>query len=312
MATEKDSKKQQQCSPRAGRFDLQDTKRCEKCSTKIGWVSLLVGVAGATVKIIVGVLGRSRALIGSGLCNLSDISSALAVLYGTGLSGKAASTRYQYGFGKLEFIAQVSVGGLMILGTVVMMMSSLIDIGKHTVEMPHMFVFFVAIFSAFANGLVYKYSHCAAKQLNSPALRADAEHNKVDVVSAVLVAIGVMATRAGLYWADPLIAVFEGVHVIHASVVIFWDGFKGLMDTSVPRDYTENIRAKVSRLEEVKKVSSVRARPAGPKIFVDLAVEVDPGLSILESKKLVLYLKRLLRAEDRHVGSVSVQVLPVR
>jgi len=287
-------------------------EKCESCSTRISWLSLIVGFVLAAIKLVVGYLGRSRALIGSGMCNLSDITSALAVIFGTAIAWKPANPRYQYGLGKLEFIVQISMSGLMIAGTLVVIFSSFLDIGQRVIVIPHMFVFFVAVFSGIANGIVYKYAFCAARQLNSPAMKAVAEHNKVDVASAALVAVGVLATRAGLYWADPLIAIFECAQVIHASWVIFWDGFKGLMDTSVSDDYIQRIRKKVGEVREVKKVALVQARASGPKIFVDVAVEVDPGLTVLDSKKLVLYLKYLLRHEDRHVGNVFVQVLPVR
>lgn len=83
-----------------------------------------MGLVLAAIKLVVGYLGRSRALIGSGMCNLSDITSALAVLFGTAIVLKPANPRYQYGLGKLEFIVQISMSGLMIAGTLVVIFSS--------------------------------------------------------------------------------------------------------------------------------------------------------------------------------------------
>ena len=51
---------------------------------------------------------RYQALIGSGLCNMSDVLSSIVVIIGVKFSKKPADHRYPYGYGKIEFIAQDS------------------------------------------------------------------------------------------------------------------------------------------------------------------------------------------------------------
>jgi cation diffusion facilitator family transporter len=284
--------------------------KCELCAQRTSWVGLISGFFLATFKLGIGFLGGSRALMGSGMCNLSDISSSIIVMLGVKYSRKGANKKFHYGYGKVESIAQVAVGVLMMAGNVVLIFSSFVVIAKRAIIIPHMVVFFTAIISAIVNGLIYKFAHCGAKELNSPALRSHAEHNKIDVASSLLVAIGVMATRIGLHWADPVIAIFEAVHVVHGSWVIFWDGFKGLMDTSVPGEYIDDICERIYEIGEVKKVANIKARQSGQKFYLDVSVTVDPKMSVLESKNLVQRIRRHLKESDRYIGSILVQVIP--
>jgi cation diffusion facilitator family transporter len=270
----------------------------------------MAGTVLAALKITMGILGRSHALIASGMCNISDVTSGFMVILGVKYSKKPPNQRYQYGYGKIEFIAQMVVSMLMILGNIVLLLSSFVIMARRVIVIPHIVVFFVAIISAIVNGLIYKFASCCARELNSPALRSHAEHNKIDVASSLLVAVGIIATRIGMHWADPVIAIFECAHVIHGSWVILWDGLKGVMDTSIKQDYIDQVKDNIYELDEIKKVGRIKARQSGSRVFMDITIGIDSELSILDSKRVVQKLKSHLHSRDRHLGDIHVQVVP--
>ena len=290
---------------------MKDPKKCESCAKKVLIVSVLVNLALAVFKLVVGFMGRSRALIGSGLCNLSDFSTSIAAAIGVKYAKKPANKQYPYGYGKVEFIVQVSIGILMVLGTVALILSSFVVMAKRIFVVPHVIVFFVAMMSALVNGLIHKFAHCSAKELNSPVLKAHAEHNKIDVISSLMVAVTIPAARMGLHWIDPLVAIFEAVHVLWGSWFIFWEGLKGAMDSSLAKGYNDNIVESCLEVRGVEKVSKVRSRQLGRKVFLDIVIHADPSLSVLDSQRIAGELKAHLRAEDRHIGKILVQVVPV-
>ncbi|MBF0571461.1 MAG: cation transporter [Candidatus Omnitrophica bacterium] len=289
---------------------IKDPKKCEACARKTIIWGIVANVFLAAFKLFVGFLGRSRALIGSGLCNLSDVGSSIVVILGVRYSKKPADEKYPYGYGKIEFIAQVGMSVLMILGTVALILSSFIVIAKKIIIVQHTVVFFVAILSAIISGLLFKFSHCGGKELNSPSLKAHAEHNKIDVVSSILVAIGVILTRFGLHWVDPAIAIFECAHVLHGSFGILKDGLLGIMDTNLPENYLEIIKNRVLSVKGIKHVSKVRARQTGRKIILDITMQMDPNISVLEAKAINQSVRAFLRSEDRYIGNIAIQVVP--
>jgi len=173
-----------------------------------------------------------------------------------------------------------------------------------------MVVFFAAILSAGINALIYKFADCGSRQLNSPALAANAEHNKIDAASGILVAIGVLATRAGLHWIDPLIAIVESLHTLHGSAVIFKDAIKNLLDASLPQEYITDITEQVSQVKNVQRVNIMRARQSGSKIFLDFEIEIDPQHSVLASKKIKQTIKDQLRKKNNYIGNIHIMVVP--
>lgn len=289
----------------------KNENKCRRCAELTSIIGLVAGLLLAAFKLTIGFIGRSRALMASGMCNIGDVSSSIAVLLGMHYSQKAPTKRYHYGFGKLEFIIQVAISGLMILGTIIIMSHSFIIIAKRHVIVPHIVVFFVAIVSAIVNGLIYKFAKCGAKQLNSPVLTSHARHNKIDVIASLLVAIGVIAARFGLHWVDPLVAIFECLDIVYGSWHIFWSGFKGLMDTNVSKEYAEKVKHNALEVKDVLGVPLVRARQSGSKMFLDIAIEVSPSTSVVASKRIIQSLRAHLRQKDRHIGNIFVQLVPV-
>ncbi|MBF0479893.1 MAG: cation transporter [Candidatus Omnitrophica bacterium] len=288
----------------------KSSEKCEACARNTILAGILANFFLAIFKLFVGFLGRSRALIGSGLCNLSDVGSSFVVIIGIKFSKKQADNRYPYGYGKIEFIAQVVMSVTMILGTVALILSSFIVIAKRTLVIQHMVVFFVAILSAIINALIFKFSHCGGKELNSPSLKAHAEHNKIDVISSLLVAVGVIVTRKGMHWVDPAIAIFECAHVLHGSLGILKEGLRGIMDTNLPGGYLENVKTTVLRVKGVNKVTQVRGRQSGRQIVLNIIMQLNPDITVLEAKKINASVKAYLRGEDKHIGNISIQVTP--
>ncbi|MBF0489287.1 MAG: cation transporter [Candidatus Omnitrophica bacterium] len=290
---------------------VKNLKKCESCMNRtIAW-GLIANLFLAGFKLFVGFLGRSRALIGSGLCNLSDTTSSIAVIIGVKYSKKPADSRYPYGYGKVEFITQILISCFMIIGTLALIFSSFIILAKRVFVVPHMVVFFVALLSALINALLYKFSHCGATELNSPVLKAHAEHNKIDVISSLLVAIAVLAARKGMHWVDPAVAIFESVHVIHASVVILLEGLKGSMDRNMDEEFRDQIKEHILKVDGVKNVNDVKARQTGRAIILDIVLQLDPNISVLQAKMINQKIKSLLRGVNKYIGHIALQVVPM-
>ncbi|MBF0123280.1 MAG: cation transporter [Candidatus Omnitrophica bacterium] len=284
--------------------------KCESCARKTILAGIVANLFLAAFKLFVGFMGRSRALIGSGLCNLSDVFSSIVVIIGVKYSKKAADGRYPYGYGKIEFVAQVVMSVFMILGTLALILSSFIVIAKRIFIIQHVVVFFVAILSAVISAFIYKFSHCGGEELNSPSLKAHAEHNKIDVISSLLVAIGVVVTHMGLHWVDPVIAIFEAAHVLHASVGILQNGLKGMVDRNLPEEYLSKIRDLVLSVKGIHSVRKIRARQTGRQIVLDLSMQIDPNISVLEAKRINQTVRAFLRSEDKHIGHISIEDVP--
>lgn len=253
---------------------------CKTCEKNVGWIGLWTTIGLGSFKLYIGLLSGSRALVASAFCSLTDVAGAFSIITSTGFSQKPISSKYPYGYGKVEFIVTMIVSLFILLGTILLFISSFIFILQKVHIAPGWVAFFAALLSSALSWIKYKFANCVALESGSPAIHAHAEHNKIDSITAIFVAVGVLFGRFGLGFLDPLIAIFEAGHVLFASGEIFNKGIRGLMDASVSHDKLLKIENASLTVEGVKNVSQIRARQTGRDIFVDVAIKLQRDTSV--------------------------------
>jgi cation diffusion facilitator family transporter len=117
---------------------------------------------------------------------------------------------------------------------------------------------------------------------NSPAILADAFENRADAISSVAVIAGIIAARVIHPILDPIAALI-------VCVIIFWncqeqlrEAAAGLMDRGLSEGRIEAIRDLAGAQLGVASVAFVRTRQTGVHYWVDLGIEIAPGLTVEE------------------------------
>lgn len=98
----------------------------------IGLLTLCVNILLMAVKITVGILGNSYALVADGIESAGDILSSLVTWMGFQLSLRPPDENHPYGHGKLESLAGVFSGGALLVAAIIIGWNAIIEI--HT---PH-------------------------------------------------------------------------------------------------------------------------------------------------------------------------------
>lgn len=79
--------------------------------------SLIVNIVLVIVKFIVGIIGKSSALVADGIHSLSDLATDLVAIIGSKLSNKPADDEHPYGHGRIEYVTSIIIGiVILILG----------------------------------------------------------------------------------------------------------------------------------------------------------------------------------------------------
>jgi divalent metal cation (Fe/Co/Zn/Cd) transporter len=129
----------------------------------------------------------------------------------------------------------------------------------------------------------------AADKYGSQALAADALHFSSDVLSSLVVLIGLICVNIGsalkistLNIADPLAALGVSLLVIITSFRLGKQTIEVLLDTA-PKGVLTEVLHEVHQINGVLNVANVRVRASGPRVFIDLNI----GLSRNESHRVV-------------------------
>ena len=118
-------------NPAKGRRSLPMLKgpikpeHCRRCARIAPWFSFWGNLALATHKLVVGILGRSTALVADAIHSFGDVIGSASILIATNSSGKKPDDKFPYGRGKAEFISAVFVYVMLLFLATGIMISAL-------------------------------------------------------------------------------------------------------------------------------------------------------------------------------------------
>ncbi|MEO0237809.1 MAG: cation transporter, partial [candidate division WOR-3 bacterium] len=69
---------------------------------KVTLIGLFINIILTLLKIFLGIVGRSKALIADGFHSLSDFITDIVVIFGLKFSSKPVDESHDYGHGKIE------------------------------------------------------------------------------------------------------------------------------------------------------------------------------------------------------------------
>ena len=82
---------------------------------KVLYVSFFSNIFLSILKVVVGIIGKSSALISDGIHSFSDLITDVVAIFGNYLSLKPADDKHPYGHGKLEYITSFIIGIVIII-----------------------------------------------------------------------------------------------------------------------------------------------------------------------------------------------------
>lgn len=286
-------------------------EHCEKCGERAAWAGIWTNVILVVLKIIVGVTSGSKACIADGLHSASNIITAFAIIMSQRISKNPVSSRYPYGYGKVEFLAAGAISLLITAGAVALIAVSIDHLISEPSPPPHFTALLMAVMSIGANEMLFRYMRCAGTQLKSQTILANAWANRADCFSSFAVIVGVVGGRLGFHHLDPIAALFVVAVIIKVSIKILLDSVRALMDHSVNDVYGEDIRAIVEDIEDVRALSGIKTRHIGHKIWVELDILVDSKCTIREGHLIAEKVKASLLERLIDLERVLVHYQPM-
>lgn len=281
--------------------------KCVVCYESVGWIGFTSNLALAFLKMFVGLVSGSQALMADSLYSAKDVITSVLIIIGLKVSKKPIDKEHPYGHGKIEFILSGVVSVIFIGATGFIFLyaaESLLE-GEH--RAPHLIALWTAIFSVVANALLYAYTKCVSMEINSPMVNSLSKHHSADAMSSMAVAIGIIGAHyLGMPWLDSLVALFESVHLLYIGGDILWDSYQGLMDSSAPKEVIERIEKGTSQVKGVKSIELLRTRRVGQDLWIDMTVGVDPDQPLSEAKKISDLVEDTIVKIVDHVGNISV------
>jgi cation diffusion facilitator family transporter len=272
-------------------------------------LGLNLGVAAA--KASYGILSGSIALGTDAIHALLDGSSNVLALLSLHWSQIPADARHPYGRRKIEILAALGIGVLIVIGLFEMSVAAIRSLLGHR-DPPQIGWGGFAVLAAtmLTNFFVTRYEERQGHALGSALLCADAQHTRSDLYASIAVALSFVGIRFGLRWADPVGAIFVVGLVGRAAWIVFRENIPTLIDAAVLDP--ERIAVLASEVSGVSTVSRVRTRGLRTAVHLELRIAVDPGMSVHDAHQLAEKIEDALRAAFPELSDVSIHAGPAK
>jgi cation diffusion facilitator family transporter len=264
---------------------------------KTGVALLSVGSNSALIilKVAVGLLIGSVAVLSEAIHSGVDLVASLIALFAVRKSSQAADERHPYGHGKFENVSG-TVEAILIFAAAVWIIYSAIRrlMGAGQMEMPAWGVA-VMLVSAIVNTLVSRRLFKIGRATDSVALQADGWHLRTDVYTSLGVMVGLLVIwlvglawpRVDLYWIDPAVAIVVALMILRAAWNLTRAAARDLLDVSLPDEDVDWIAGFVKeRWPAVRSFHRLRTRKAGSTRFIDFHLAVNDSMSVAEAHEL--------------------------
>jgi len=266
---------------------------------------------GLTVaKGVVGALTGSLAILSEAAHSLIDFAATVMTYFAVRISGKPADEEHHYGHGKVESVSALAETALLFLLSGVVIWEAtkrLLGDHGHIVE-ASLTAFAVIIVSIVVDFFRARLLYRVASETASEALEADALHFGSDMWSSIAVLVGLGGVALGYQWADAAAALVVAVFVCIAGWRLGRRTIDTLTDTA-PAGSAETVRRVAGRAPGVVAVDSVRVRPVGDKLFVEVLVAVSRTLPLDRVKALKERVAEAIRTEMPR-AEVGVEAAP--
>jgi len=281
-------------------------KKCYWCAEHVGNINLLANTGLFIIKLIGGIFGRSQALIADALHSTSDVVVSLLLVAGLKITGAPPDDDHQWGHGNIEYIVSAVIGVLLLFAGTMITIMAIISMFEGAINQPGILAVWAAIISVVSNEMMYRHSMCIGKQMESPAMIANAWENRADVYSSLAALIGVFGARLGFSFLDPVAAIVVGYMIGRSALTTLISAINAITDASLDKEELNKIKAVITKEPKIKSVISLRVRKVGQKIWIDLEAKFDPYAKVAEVREIIKRVSDSVEDQMENVGGIHI------
>lgn len=280
--------------------------------TKVMSVSIITNTFLSLIKIIIGFICKSSALLADGVHSFSDLLTDFFAIIGNIMAKKPADEKHPYGHGKIEYLTSIGISiVVIILGL------TIINNSRHSkVVMSSLIVSIVSLITITLKYLLSEYIIRKGKKLENNILIASGKESRADVISSLVVFISAILSVFSKYievfkYSDKIAGIIVGILIIRTGFLILKENISIILGEQEIKGETLNkIRKIILNNKDIKTIDELIILKFGHCYKVSMEVSMNPDLTLLECHTIVDELEKKLKKEVEKIEYITVHVNP--
>ncbi|MRI58484.1 MAG: cation transporter [Epsilonproteobacteria bacterium] len=248
--------------------------------------SIVAGIL-VLIKLVVGILSGSAAVLASAIDSILDIAVSMFNYFAISKAEQAPTKKFNYGLGKIEALAAVIEGTIITISGLFIFYKGVMNIIEHKeIEYLGSSIIVMIVSIILTGGLVIFLNRVYEKTKNM-VVKSDALHYKTDLLSnsAVLLSL-IIVYFTGWHWIDGIFGIAIAIYIIKEAYELIKEGTLMLLDVALDEEIVQKIKKIIESQPEVTSYHYLKTRRSGDTNFVDVHVVFTPEISLLEAHKV--------------------------
>lgn len=279
---------------------------------KVMLTSMLVNTFLSLIKIIVGFIGSSSALIADGVHSFSDLTTDLFAIFGNYLSHKPADEKHPFGHGKLEYLTSIGIG----LAILFVGFSIIYNSFKSEIVIPSVLIIIVSLFTIIVKLLLSRFVIRKGYEYKQNVLIASGKESSTDVISSIVVLISSILIQFSdkimiFKYTDIVATIIVGIFIVKVGFEILKENISIIIgEQETDQELLEKVNKIIMKEELIIKVDQLNLIKYGSYFKVVGEVSMDENLTLKTCHDAIERIEKKLRKFDERNRYITIHVNP--
>lgn len=274
-----------------------------------GWVSIVINTVLFVIKLVLGLVSGSIALIADATHTFADSLTSIVVIVSARIARQPPDEKHPFGHGRVESIATVTCAAL--LGV------TAFEFGQSSIERiihggeTNVSWYVIALVAATVpiKEWLARFSRALGRATGNKTLEAEFWHHRSDVYATLVVVAGMVGSMYGVSWIDGVMGLIVSLLLVKVAFELARESVDSLLGHAPTKEELLELRGRAMSVDGIRGVHDIVVHHYGERRFVSLHVETANDLNAEELHMLSAQVERVVSPKEH--GAVCVHVDPV-
>lgn len=279
-------------------------------AAKVGRVGIVANIFLFFIKIFIGYISKSHAMIADAFNSAGDIFASLMTAIGNKIAREPKDENHNFGHGKAEYIFSMFISISMMAVSAKLIIDSANSIIEKNEIIFSCFLIAVCITTVITKFSLYLYTKNQYKKHNNLLIKSNMIDHRNDCLLTTASFVAIILSTVGINWFDGVVGMFISGWIFVAGIGIFKESYNILMDTSLDSNTNLKIKNIILKNKRVLGVGKVYSVPVGCNYVIVVTIFVKGNMTTIESHAITDELIDSITSEIDNLEKVVIHVEP--
>ncbi len=278
-------------------------------------IASILGIFGnfflAIIKLIVGFISQSQAMLGDAFNSLSDILSSFMTFLGNYIASKPKDDDHNLGHGKAEYVYSLFISFMMFILSLKVAKDSIISFFHPNLYHYSILLIIVSLITIMVKLGLYFYTKKLTKQNNNLLLKANYKDHRNDCIITTFTLISAFLASHNIIIFDSIVGLGIAIFIFIEALKIFKQSYDVLMDKSISNEAKKEVLKIIEKYPEIKKINHFNSTPVGYKYYLSFTIFVNGHMSTFDSHAIANNLEKEIIQKIPEIYLVIIHVNPL-